>query len=353
LNYFGTYLGTVEENKDPEKLGRVKVRVPHVFGFAGGPAGAIGLDDLPWAIPAGMPAGGSSASGGISWLPESGDQVFVRFLDGEPEKPVWEWGGQSQPQGQKLALHEYEDDDGQVGDPSRSALTRYGHTIEFHDGGVFAVTDNGNLFNLDDDLDGGLLNVNEDLIFNIGSQWSAVGDSIDFDIIKSVRIKAGTALSMVCEDLAAAIETDIIVNAGNSITVMVGEDATVTVSIEDGTVSISDGSGSVFAMDGDGSLAMLSPNGTTTSVEDGKITLVVPNGASVIVEEDKVSVNAQQLMANVGSAVIGNDTASITLGDESVKAEIGSNQFELDDISFTASVGARSMTMTTATTNFT
>jgi hypothetical protein len=42
----GTYCGVVENVKDPEKLGRVKVRVPHVFGF-------IGQNDLPWALPAG------------------------------------------------------------------------------------------------------------------------------------------------------------------------------------------------------------------------------------------------------------------------------------------------------------
>ena len=79
---FGTYLGFVEEVRDPDKLGRIKARVPSAYGFSSGPGGSIGTEDIPWAIPAGLAAGGSDASGGISWLPEPGDQVFVRFLDG-------------------------------------------------------------------------------------------------------------------------------------------------------------------------------------------------------------------------------------------------------------------------------
>ena len=90
-----TYAGTVESNLDPLKLGRLKVRVPHVYGTTASGVGYIGVNDLPWALPAGMAAGGSANSGGFSQLPEKGDHVWVRFLDGEPEKPVWEWGMQT------------------------------------------------------------------------------------------------------------------------------------------------------------------------------------------------------------------------------------------------------------------
>src|SRR3546814_1473831 len=95
MNLLGTYGGIVEKVNDPEKLGRVKVRVPHVYGATGGGTGFIGTNDIPWALPAGMPAGGSSNSGGFSHLPEPGDHVWVRFLDGQPEKPIREWGMQT------------------------------------------------------------------------------------------------------------------------------------------------------------------------------------------------------------------------------------------------------------------
>jgi len=43
--YDKLYVGIVEENDDPEKLGRCKIRIPSVYGTD------IPTDDLPWAIP--------------------------------------------------------------------------------------------------------------------------------------------------------------------------------------------------------------------------------------------------------------------------------------------------------------
>jgi hypothetical protein len=129
--------GVVEDINDPELLGRVKVRVPHVYGPVGS-ADSISTKDLPWALPAGLPAGGSGASGGISWLPEVGDQVYVQFLDGEPEKPVWFWGNQAKPQRDKFKLHHYEG-----GKPVRAGLTRYGHTLEFNEASILVTSKSG------------------------------------------------------------------------------------------------------------------------------------------------------------------------------------------------------------------
>lgn len=199
-------MGTVESNHDPEKLGRVKVSVPHVYGVSDSALGGVGLNDLPWAIPAGLPAGGSSQSGGISWLPEPGDQVLLFFLDGEPEKPVWMWMMQTIPQAKSFNLHLYE---GQsvVGDPKRAALTRYGHTIEFNSGALIASTHNGynlllsdgspgefngaaslstpkgHLLEFDDQNDTLTLNVTNDAQQVIGGQWLSMSDSIDFDTL--------------------------------------------------------------------------------------------------------------------------------------------------------------------------
>jgi hypothetical protein len=214
MSLLGTYCGVVENVKDPEKLGRVKVRVPHVYGF-------IGQNDLPWAMPAGMPAGNSSAAGGFSHLPEVGDQVLVRFLDGEPEKPIWEWGMQTVAGAQALKLHQYQAQGKQVGPPKRAGWTRYGHTVELNKDGVIATTSQGYNITLTDG-DGlgepnGLVTIStpkgamleiddtggdwtayvvEDLYFNVGDTINALARALDFDITDSVSVNIGTTLDL-------------------------------------------------------------------------------------------------------------------------------------------------------------
>lgn len=138
-----TYGGIVENNRDPLKLGRLKVRVPHVYGINGSTTGCISTSALPWAMPAGMPAGGSGNSGGFSHIPEVGDKVWVRFLDGEPEKPIWEWGMQSGDDADTLKLHSYADTPLGVGGPNRTVWTRYGHAIEMNAGSMILTTSQG------------------------------------------------------------------------------------------------------------------------------------------------------------------------------------------------------------------
>lgn len=144
MELLGTYTGTVIATNDPDKIGRVKVRVPLVYGPVEGQYGNIPDGDIPWALPAGLAAGHSKQSGGISWLPVKGDHVWVRFLDGEPEKPVWEWGNQYLDDTKTFNLNTYGADkpgetastaevgsyDG-AGEPiKRAALTRYSHILE-------------------------------------------------------------------------------------------------------------------------------------------------------------------------------------------------------------------------------
>lgn len=146
----GTYGGVVEATGDPEGLGRLKVRAPVVYGPSS--SSLIATADLPWALPAGLPAGGSPESGAIQWLPGVGDQVFVRFLDGCPEKPVWEWGNQSQPQARAFPYWSRQPggyaEDGSA--PPSSYLTRYGHWLEFTRAHLQHGTKGGLLLTLDD-----------------------------------------------------------------------------------------------------------------------------------------------------------------------------------------------------------
>ena len=200
-NLHGIFAGLVEKTEDPEKLGRLKVRVPSVYGADGGQGSFIGVDNLPWALPAGLPAGGSPLSGGMDWLPAPGDQVFIMFLDGEPEKPVWMWAMQTRSQTKKFPLHSYGKLSGPVGKPDRGALTRYGHTVEWGPGTLIVTTSKGyrlslsenalltgqcllttpkgNQLSLDDSTGTGSISVNLDMMINAMSQFSVLANSID------------------------------------------------------------------------------------------------------------------------------------------------------------------------------
>lgn len=89
----GFMRGVVVDNEDPEKLGRLKVRVDAAYGDQS-------KDDLPWAWPCfkygGLPGMFSYA------VPEKDATVYVTFLckDGEPDTtyPIWlgTWQGKDE-----------------------------------------------------------------------------------------------------------------------------------------------------------------------------------------------------------------------------------------------------------------
>jgi hypothetical protein len=231
MSLLGTYCGVVENVKDPEKLGRVKVRVPHVYGF-------VGQNDLPWALPAGMPAGNSPNSGGFSHLPDVGDQVLVRFLDGEPEKPLWEWGMQTVAGAKALKLHQYQANGKAVGPPTRAGWTRYGHTVELNAQGVLMTTSQGYNVSLTDgdgvsdpngiitistpkgamleiDDDGGdwTAYIIEDLYFNVGDSIIALARSLDFTITDSFAVDVGTTVGLSAgSDITVTTVTELLLN---------------------------------------------------------------------------------------------------------------------------------------------
>src|ERR1044071_7866235 len=140
MEYVGTYGGIVRENRDPLKLGRLKAHVPAVMGVASKGTEHLQVSELPWAMPAGLPAGGSSDSGGIDWLPEIGGQVWCRFLDGEPEKPIWEWAMQTIKQAEGFKLHDY---DPLTGRPARAGFTRHGHAIDISQDAIIVTARGG------------------------------------------------------------------------------------------------------------------------------------------------------------------------------------------------------------------
>lgn len=84
-----SYLGTVEDNNDPEKLGRLRVRIALYTDLQ--------TDELPWAAPLLGSYGNSSFGGGIN-IPEVGSQVRITFPSRDLTAPYYsgaEWNKQN------------------------------------------------------------------------------------------------------------------------------------------------------------------------------------------------------------------------------------------------------------------
>ncbi|WP_096785432.1 phage baseplate assembly protein V [Rhodobacter sp. CZR27] len=75
--YWGKYRAFVQDNADPEALGRIRLTIPSVLGEA---ASA-------WALPC-VPYGGGQDFGMLA-IPPVGAQVLAEFLEGDISSPVW------------------------------------------------------------------------------------------------------------------------------------------------------------------------------------------------------------------------------------------------------------------------
>jgi hypothetical protein len=89
----GVFRGVVENNIDPEKMGRCKIRVfgvhtPHKTKINKGKDGVL-IEDLPWATPANSIMGGSISGFGTWAVPVQGSHVFLFFENGHPNQPVY------------------------------------------------------------------------------------------------------------------------------------------------------------------------------------------------------------------------------------------------------------------------
>jgi len=112
----GVVIGKVENNVDPEGLGRVQLSFPHLSD--------VNLSN--WARIATLMAGGGLAdSWGTYFLPDIGDEVLVVFEQGNINQPIVIgslWNGLSRPPEKNLGLNE-----------KKVIKTRSGHTITFND----------------------------------------------------------------------------------------------------------------------------------------------------------------------------------------------------------------------------
>jgi len=74
---YGKYRGIVTDNKDPEKRGRLRLRI----------ASVLGDQETDWALPC-LPYGGL-AQQGMFMVPEVDAQVWVEFEEGDIHRPIW------------------------------------------------------------------------------------------------------------------------------------------------------------------------------------------------------------------------------------------------------------------------
>jgi uncharacterized protein involved in type VI secretion and phage assembly len=74
--YFGKYRGPVTDNKDPLKLGRIRAKVPVIYGEY----------DSGWALPC-TPYAGKGV--GLFCIPPTGAMVWIEFEAGNPQTPIW------------------------------------------------------------------------------------------------------------------------------------------------------------------------------------------------------------------------------------------------------------------------
>jgi uncharacterized protein involved in type VI secretion and phage assembly len=76
--FYGKYEAVVAANNDPKGLGRIRARVPAVFG----PDVQCG-----WALPC-APFGGGKNRGLVA-IPEVDDTVWIEFAAGDTSRPIW------------------------------------------------------------------------------------------------------------------------------------------------------------------------------------------------------------------------------------------------------------------------
>lgn len=80
INKDRTYVGVVVDNKDPDRLCRIKVQIAQVFDD-------ISTDLLPWVLPSLNHTGGASAETGNVDIPEIDSKVSIVFEDGNIDYP--------------------------------------------------------------------------------------------------------------------------------------------------------------------------------------------------------------------------------------------------------------------------
>lgn len=84
LTYDGIYRGKVVDNNDPDKKGRIKVRVYGIMQNS-----KIQTDSIPWAVSAQPLSNGAGTGVGSFYIPRVDSEVFLFFESGDFMSPVY------------------------------------------------------------------------------------------------------------------------------------------------------------------------------------------------------------------------------------------------------------------------
>ena len=74
--FYGKFRGVVSDNGDPNNLGRIRAKVPDVYGE----------EESGWALPS-VPYAGKSV--GLFLVPPTNALVWIEFEHGDPDYPIW------------------------------------------------------------------------------------------------------------------------------------------------------------------------------------------------------------------------------------------------------------------------
>lgn len=206
--FYGIYSARVVDNDDPERRGRLTLKIPNVLG-----------NDVVsgWALPC-APYGGA-ANQGFFFIPEIDSDVWVEFESGMLDRPVWlgsYWakpGGNSEPP-KPNAVDGKEESDVQSPPTRKIIKTLKGHTIQLED------ADDGDLVMLLEATNGNLIVMNKDGIKITESKNKTtitLNDSgLKVEAAKDIEIKADGAIKITtAKDLELKADGDIKMNAVN------------------------------------------------------------------------------------------------------------------------------------------
>ena len=211
--YFGKYRGIVEDNLDPKKLGRLKVRVPSLLG-----------DEVVtgWAMPC-LPYGGDP-NRGMVFTPEKKTGVWVEFEQGDIERPVWVGTYYSLPEGESELPQPIDADGQDAGEGDEEATvsrkiikTKAGHTIQFED------NDDTSMLIICEGKKKHRLLMNEEgiqLIFAENNHSIVINeDGITITTESALNIEASDDITMTGNNVTIEAGADVIIKASSNVTV--------------------------------------------------------------------------------------------------------------------------------------
>lgn len=225
----GIYLGVVEDNNDPLKMGRCRVRV---FGVHSSNKNKTGTDGVPteeliWAEPALSLFEGAVSKYGFWTIPLQGSCVYVFFAAGNPLQPRFFASCPGKPTQAPNPLSGFNDPDGQYPDkinevdwdngggqyPHNIVMhTHGGHVLEIdstpgnkrikllHSSGTYILIDNDgdvNIFQVKDQIrtveNSETINIIDDSTENIGGikTLNITGDAIETDLANKTITVSG------------------------------------------------------------------------------------------------------------------------------------------------------------------